>query len=872
MPGRFTSRFERALRRSTDGSVVGGRLQAKTPVTIADLANPAVVRTRDAGYEILGPGDVASLLTSAVTRRYPTPGTADAEEPKVALVELAEPDLPWRYTPAAPAGDRLRPWLVLVVGTEGGNELVVRPDGQVVIGTAVQAQHPLADSHRWAHVHSVDGHQIGRILSPRDLAAETAYVACLVSGFAADGGDAWKGVTAATVACYDHWRFRTGPQGDFPELARRLHAVDPATVGTPERPFGRASVRYVWRDPEPADRESLVLGTGGALKRIATPEDPDPADTPLDGDVADEVEDLGTRITTPDGRGVVTLPVYDLPFADPAATAAPASGGWANQLRTDPRHRGAAGIGAWAAIKWQDRITAAAAAQAGALQTAKDRVAHVALGIEASRSLWRRHVPPDPGGDPAAAAARLAVLAPALGRLTTATGTNALSEIAGRTPGLGRALFSSAGRRALRPGPARTSLVEPGAAEPGSVLLVANDCPPRADDLADIPGGRVEEDRLREAAWAAIQTLIGESDPDLATRVYDLLFGAGTPTREHVAYVLATLVPGPDGRVDPEEVEAALRSELELPMDEIAGWTGWVDELTREPPCRPLDLVRLDGAVAGAIDPTVEPPPAQVRVLGTLPGFNTIQPVEVEPELDLPLWSFVSDQAPDWMLPGVGDLEPDAVVGLSTNPPFVHALLTGANEQTTGELRWRNVPMTSRWSPLRKFWQRRVANAPAVPKHPNLDILPIKSWTDGGALGEPIHAPDGIGLEAVVVFRTTLFRRYPATVVYLYEAGDFTPPDDDTPLDPNKRQDPTFTGTIGPDVTFFGFAVAPAELGKYWVVLEEPPTGYRFYAAEQNLEVEDEPPAGTPHPDDRADVFAYYRFAVPVRVLIGPLL
>jgi hypothetical protein len=108
--------------------------------------------------------------------------------------------------------------------------------------------------------------------------------------------------------------------------------------------------------------------------------------------------------------------------------------------------------------------------------------------------------------------------------------------------------------------------------------------------------------------------------------------------------------------------------------------------------------------------------------------------------------------------------------------------------------------------------------------------------------------------------------------VYLYEAGDFTPPDDDTPLDPNKRQDPTFTGTIGPDVTFFGFAVAPAELGKYWVVLEEPPTGYRFYAAEQNLEVEDEPPAGTPHPDDRADVFAYYRFAVPVRVLIGPLL
>ncbi len=42
----------------------------------------------------------------------------------------------------------------------------------------------------------------------------------------------------------------------------------------------------------------------------------------------------------------------------------------------------------------------------------------------------------------------------------------------------------------------------------------------------------------------------------------------------------------------------------------------------------------------------------------------------------------------------------------STNPTFVESLLVGANHQTTAELRWRNVPLTTRWSPLRKFWQR----------------------------------------------------------------------------------------------------------------------------------------------------------------------
>ena len=59
----------------------------------------------------------------------------------------------------------------------------------------------------------------------------------------------------------------------------------------------------------------------------------------------------------------------------------PAAG--STQLRSDPRLRGAAGLGAWNAIEWQDRIADAAAAKAGDLAIARDRIRHVAFGVEA---------------------------------------------------------------------------------------------------------------------------------------------------------------------------------------------------------------------------------------------------------------------------------------------------------------------------------------------------------------------------------------------------------------------------------------------------------------------------------------------------------
>ena len=108
MPTYF-ARDEKALRIAAMPPVVNGRLQGTAAVDIADLNNAADKRSAPAQYELFGPGDVVRLGGGAITRRFPAPGSSDAEETKVALVEFGAIDLPWRYAPEAAAGERLRP-------------------------------------------------------------------------------------------------------------------------------------------------------------------------------------------------------------------------------------------------------------------------------------------------------------------------------------------------------------------------------------------------------------------------------------------------------------------------------------------------------------------------------------------------------------------------------------------------------------------------------------------------------------------------------------------------------------------------------------------------------------------------------------------
>lgn len=430
----------------------GGRAQGAAQITLTEAGadgTPGRTVSESVSFLIAGPGDVAGLKGEAIVRRYPAPGTLDHESNRCPYIELADPSLPWRYTPApTPTDASLHPWLVLLVGDEGselvidGDQVTIQPDAQQG-GQAVGAP---GSAYRFAHVQDTGGVRTTRVLSARLLEAGTDYLAVLVPAFDATGAPAWSGTAAVTVPLYDSWRFRTAvPAGSFEQLAARLQPGDaPAQTG-------EATLHY------PRLAGSPPLSALGAL--VGRTNGGHVTEDPLPGAVQSDLASLRLPARDPQGRPIVGLPRY----GDAWSSTAPEQSAWAQSLNTDPRHRGMAGLGLGVAIAVQEDLVDDVMANLGALHEARQAIRHLTLGLAASRSLWQRRMPADPD-------AKLWLLGPALTRLLTPTGTVAeLATAENRTIAPGT--FSAAARRVLRAGPARTALA---AATPTPTALVAS--------------------------------------------------------------------------------------------------------------------------------------------------------------------------------------------------------------------------------------------------------------------------------------------------------------------------------------------------------------------------------------------------------------
>lgn len=267
----------------------------------------------------------------------------------------------------------------------------------------------------------------------------------------------------------------------------------------------------------------------------------------------------------------------------------------------------------------------------------------------------------------------------------------------------------------------------------------------------------------------------------------------------------------------------------------------------------PIVLPQLADNLATAIDPRTPEAPV-IRSLHTrIPDllWGSLAPPRYPLGLNFPTWSLLHRYAPDWLLPGSQTVAKHSITALRTNPTFIDAYLVGLNSQFLSEVRWRGLQVDRWGTPLRMFF----APVDARTGERTPDIIPIESWPEGSSLGARSHqataaaAHDADGADRLVLlFNSPLFRRYPRTLVYLQkrtddEDGDaaemkkepvLVPPVDATPqqLDDWYRNRqylaPSFTGSISPDLVFFLFDVAPAHLGGYYLVLDEPPSELRF--------------------------------------------
>jgi hypothetical protein len=723
------------------------------------------------------PDHVTSIDTSQISRRYPAPGTPDAEYGYFPHIEFTAPDLPWLLSPScADEGDtaanstgRLRPWLVLVCFEDGLGELF--PGAPQRLTIAASELPDLAESWAWGHAQSAvpndelddalagtEGLVLSRLVCPRRLEPNKIYRAALVNAWAATAdalAPAWKGDgKMVTLSVYDTWTFATGAAGSFEELCERLqpapegtlvlgvHAMDMTDLGLID-PWGELE------KPIRASYTGAMKDAGAVVEELGDAQQPFETRTTFVLDQGSVRRDL--RLSDPDP--VVTPPFYGS-FAT-GAQSLPGSG-WMAELNLIPRRRAAAGLGSLIVRLHQERYMATAWDQVGQIRETNRLMSQAHL----RRSVGQRWKAKAAALDPHQ---MLSVLRPQLTFVRESDGTALLRRL--RSSTVPNATFSPAFQQALRPsGVVRKTLEAPLRRElrPGEeqrylnrqrwqlhLRQALNTGPSRAKlELGKprAPGGMLGPDPRRDQAKGGLPDLPIEPQPDLVV-MYDERTTA-----------LHGIRPARAARAQIEARAPALRTRLASVPDDA------------------------------------------------MPSRTSSGPVFTEP-LSLTLM----DLSPELLVPGIEDFPNNTVRLLEADPAYTAAILGGANHEMTRELLWREYPAALDATAFRRFWAR--------PDPSDVDIDPIKDWQYILTL-ERLGAAGG-DESALLLVRGDLLRQYPATRFLLLEPGETVP------------IEPSFTGILPPDISFFGFDVPDVDVvvdpGSEWVVIiEEPAFEPRF--------------------------------------------
>jgi len=386
---------------------------ATVPLSLAvnNAAVPAPPHVR-----LPGPGDVKSIDARAFIRTEPRDGVDSFEPNYLAAVELATPDLPWMLTPSGNNGDRLQPWICLIVlpvsdavslVQQAGGPAILRLDQPLDLAVELP---DLTQIDAWAHaqiagsdlstaaLNGDSGATLSRLIAPRKLQASTSYIACVVptyragvnAGLGLDVTDsdlalAWDKTTKApfSLPVYFHFRFQTGPAGDFASLARRIGPPSvPIVAGTRTMDISQPGFGA-------ADAPGVTLGLEGALKTFNMPSTPWP-----DGAQAPYETQLRQVLSPPVAADpVVTPPVFgstqtgqDLPAADGQPPV------WMGELNLDPRSRTVASAGGQVVQTDADAMVASAWDQLGEIRKANQLLRQAQFAREVTASMNQRHL------------------------------------------------------------------------------------------------------------------------------------------------------------------------------------------------------------------------------------------------------------------------------------------------------------------------------------------------------------------------------------------------------------------------------------------------------------------------------------------------
>lgn len=400
-----------------------GQVRGASTVTVPVADEKGQREQAQRTVTVYGPGDVVGIDPTQVVRRYPAPGTTTAEETFLVHVEFDRPELPWLFSAARPS-DTMRPWLALVVLDAAHATLSPGLEGLPQrVHTRLGELPPLDAAHQWAHAQALGGAapidvrmspawsaaNLSRLVSPRILTDGTDYLACVVpttdvgrrAGLGETGGSLGPAWTRATdgsdldtgidLPAYLSWTFRTGPDGDFARLARRLHAVAaPWQVGRRILDTGRPGRPL---QPLAADEPGRHQVIKCALFSPAAA----PPDAPAEDQqwTAARTAELAAVLNRSAGPAEVDLPRVGprsyarLQRGEP--TVGTDSGqDWYPTLNLRPADRVVAGLGTRVVRRDQEQLMQAAWAQLGDVQRANAEIRRAQLARYAADRLLAR--------------------------------------------------------------------------------------------------------------------------------------------------------------------------------------------------------------------------------------------------------------------------------------------------------------------------------------------------------------------------------------------------------------------------------------------------------------------------------------------------
>jgi hypothetical protein len=411
---------------------VGAALRATATVHVTVQGEGRPDQIVDKTITLRGPGDVLGINPGEIVRRMPAPNAYNVEESFLAHIEFNRPELPWLFSPAAPHGDQLRPWLALVVCAVERASIQPGPTGfpqQLV--THMSELQPLGDAWAWAHAQvtgpldgtpSLDDRltddyaltNLSRILCPRRLDKDKSYIACLVPSYdcgvktglgSSEPGrldPAWTraandGDKQITLPVYDSWRFSVAEAGDFGLLAQKLVPIKaPWQVGRRMIDASKSDSKLMLPDDAPGAIQTLRC----ALVSPAPPDDPAleasawPAPTRevlrsvIDTRQGDpKLPRVGPRVYAQYQRAQRMIGNV---FVPPTSVAA-AEQDWFADLNTSPVHRIVAGLGTRVVQKDREPLMQAAWQQVGDINAVNRVLTRIQFGRFLGQAVLDKH-------------------------------------------------------------------------------------------------------------------------------------------------------------------------------------------------------------------------------------------------------------------------------------------------------------------------------------------------------------------------------------------------------------------------------------------------------------------------------------------------